>query len=120
MPPRLHASGLDQSRYEGPTGIVGVLQDACISCGHSRHLVLGRRAALRLAAAEPEGHCRAAASASKRSSTWPFRWVSCPIRRVEWQKLVDEMAAEDDEVTEYIRNLENATTRANCARRQAT
>ena len=24
----------------------------------------------------------------------------------DWQKLVDEMAAEDDEVTEYIRNLE--------------
>ena len=24
----------------------------------------------------------------------------------DWQKLVDEMAAEDEEVTEYIRNLE--------------
>ncbi|HSY16549.1 MAG TPA: hypothetical protein VK816_11225, partial [Jatrophihabitantaceae bacterium] len=29
-----------------------------------------------------------------------------PQQADEWQKLVDEMAAEDDEVTEYIRNLE--------------
>jgi hypothetical protein len=28
----------------------------------------------------------------------------------EWQKLVDEMAAEDDEVSEYIRNLEQRDT----------
>ncbi len=29
-----------------------------------------------------------------------------PQQADEWQKLVDEMAAEDEEVTEYIRNLE--------------
>ena len=29
-----------------------------------------------------------------------------PQQSDEWQKLVDEMAAEDEEVTEYIRNLE--------------
>ena len=53
--------GLEKSRYEGPTGIVGVLQDACVAAGIPAHLVLGRRAALRLAAAEPEGDARAAA-----------------------------------------------------------
>jgi hypothetical protein len=29
-----------------------------------------------------------------------------PAEATEWQKLVDEMAAEDEEVTDYIHNLE--------------
>ena len=45
--------GLEKSRYEGPTGIVGVLQDACVATGIPGGVVLGRRAALRVAAAEP-------------------------------------------------------------------
>ena len=98
--------GLERSRYEGPTGIVGVLQDACVRDRHPGHLVLGRRAALRLAAAEPEGDARAAARRRGGPRHRRSRWPSCPQQSDEWQKLVDEMAAEDDEVTEYIRNLE--------------
>ncbi len=36
----------------------------------------------------------------------PIPLAELPSQADEWQKLVDEMAAEDDEVTEYIRNLE--------------
>src|SRR6266516_784304 len=36
----------------------------------------------------------------------PIPLAELPQQADEWQKLVDEMAAEDDEVTEYIRNLE--------------
>ena len=45
--------GLERSRYEGPTGIVGVLHDAFYRRGISRRESLGRRAALRVARAEP-------------------------------------------------------------------
>ena len=98
--------GLERSRYEGPTGIVGVLQDACVRGRHPGDLVLGRRAALRVAAAEPEGDARAAAPGRGGARHRRSRSPSCPQQADEWQKLVDEMAAEDDEVTEYIRNLE--------------
>ena len=36
----------------------------------------------------------------------PIPLAELPQQSDEWQKLVDEMAAEDDEVIEYIRNLE--------------
>ncbi len=36
----------------------------------------------------------------------PVPLAELPQQADEWQKLVDEMAAEDEEVTEYIRNLE--------------
>jgi proteasome assembly chaperone (PAC2) family protein len=36
----------------------------------------------------------------------PVPLAELPQQASEWQKLVDEMAAEDEEVTEYIRNLE--------------
>jgi hypothetical protein len=36
----------------------------------------------------------------------PVPLAELPQQSTEWQKLVDEMAAEDEEVTDYIRNLE--------------
>ncbi len=60
--PRLgEAFGLEETRYEGPTGIAGVFQDACVAGGHPGGDVLGGRPALRVAAAEPEGDGGAAA-----------------------------------------------------------
>ena len=47
--------GLQLSRYEGPTGIVGVLHDACRTAELPLRQPLVGRAALRLARAEPEG-----------------------------------------------------------------
>ena len=56
--------GLEPSRYEGPTGIVGVLLDACREAGLPVAEPLGGRAALRLARAEPARRARARAGAS--------------------------------------------------------
>ena len=39
--------GLAPPTYEGPTGIVGVLHDACAAAGHAERVAVGRRAALR-------------------------------------------------------------------------
>ena len=52
--------GYEPSTYEGPTGIVGVLQEACAARRHPGGLAVGRRPALRRAAAVPEGHAGAA------------------------------------------------------------
>ena len=49
---------LSASRYEGPTGIVGVLHDACRQADLPVGEPLGSRSALRLADAEPEGCAR--------------------------------------------------------------
>ncbi len=51
----------------------------------------------------------------------PVPLAELPQQADEWQKLVDEMAAEDDEVTEYIRNLEerdDEIDRSRAARRR--
>ena len=55
--------GLSASRYEGPTGIVGVLHDACGKSGHPVGEPLGGGAALRLADAEPARRARAVRAA---------------------------------------------------------
>ncbi len=46
---------LEETRYEGPTGIVGVLQEACTHAGVTHGQPVGGGSALRVAAAEPQG-----------------------------------------------------------------
>src|SRR3982751_3271297 len=53
--------GVETSRYEGPTGILGVCADACVQAGPpAGGERLGGRAALRVAAAVPTGDGRPA------------------------------------------------------------
>lgn len=96
---------LEKSRYEGPTGIVGILQDMCVAQGipsvsfwagvpHYVSQPPNPKATLALLHAVEE------------VLDIPVPLAELPQQADEWQKLVDEMAAEDDEVTEYIRNLE--------------
>ena len=57
-PELIERLGLQRSRYEGPTGVVGVLHDACSGAERSVGQPLGGGAALRLARAEPaRGAC---------------------------------------------------------------
>ena len=51
---------LEQSTYEGPTGIVGVLPGRLRAARHPGGVLLGGRPALRRPAALPQGHARAA------------------------------------------------------------
>ncbi|MCW2529060.1 MAG: (Proteasome assembly chaperone) family, partial [Pseudonocardiales bacterium] len=97
--------GLDTSRYEGPTGIVGVLQDACVAVGIPAISFWG---AVPHYVAQPPNPKATLALLHRIEETLDLAvdLGELPQEAAEWQKLVDEMAAEDDEVTEYIHGLE--------------
>ena len=98
---------LERSRYEGPTGIVGVLQEACTTAGLP---------ALSIWAAVPH---YVAQPPSPKATLALLRRVedlldlSIPMGDLPddaraWERGVDELAAEDNEVAEYVRALEEA------------
>ncbi len=101
------AMGLEISRYEGPTGIVGVLQAACGRIGLP---------AVSVWAAVP--HYVATAPSPKASLALLRRIedlldVTVPLGDLEedsraWERGVDELAADDTEIGEYVQNLEQA------------
>jgi proteasome assembly chaperone (PAC2) family protein len=97
--------GLSASRYEGPTGIVGVLQDACVAAGIP---AISFWAGVPHYVSQPPNPKATLAllHSVEEVLDLPVPLAELPQQSDEWQKLVDEMAAEDDEVTDYIRNLE--------------
>ena len=97
--------GLEKSRYEGPTGIVGVLQDACVAAGIP---AISFWAGVPHYVSQPPNPKATIAllHAVEEVLDLAVPLAELPQQSDEWQKLVDEMAAEDDEVIEYIRNLE--------------
>src|SRR3954469_4886473 len=97
--------GLERSRYEGPTGIVGVLQDACVASGIP---AISFWAGVPHYVSQPPNPKATLAllHGVEEVLDIPIPLAELPQQSDEWQKLVDEMAAEDDEVIEYIRNLE--------------
>jgi proteasome assembly chaperone (PAC2) family protein len=97
--------GLEKSRDEGPTGIVGVLQDACVAAGIP---AISFWAGVPHYVSQPPNPKATLALLHRVEEVLdlPVPLAELPQQSTEWQKLVDEMAAEDDEVTEYIRNLE--------------
>jgi predicted ATP-grasp superfamily ATP-dependent carboligase len=97
--------GLDASRYEGPTGIVGVFQDACVGLGIP---AISFWAGVPHYVSQPPNPKATLAllHSVEEVLDLPVPLGELPQQADEWQKLVDEMAAEDDEVSEYIRNLE--------------
>jgi proteasome assembly chaperone (PAC2) family protein len=97
--------GLERTRYEGPTGIVGVLQDACVGAGIP---AISFWAGVPHYVSQPPNPKATIAllHAVEEVLDLPVPLGELPQQATEWQKLVDEMAAEDEEVSEYIRNLE--------------
>ncbi|MGN6608419.1 MAG: PAC2 family protein [Jatrophihabitans sp.] len=97
--------GLERSRYEGPTGIVGVLQDMCVAAGIP---AISFWAGVPHYVAQPPNPKATLAllHSVEEVLDLPVPLAALPEQADDWQKLVDEMAAEDEEVTEYIRNLE--------------
>jgi len=97
--------GLERSRYEGPTGIVGVLQDMCVASGIP---AISFWASVPHYVSQPPNPKATLAllHSVEEVLDLPVPLAQLPEQADEWQKLVDEMAAEDEEVTEYIRNLE--------------
>jgi proteasome assembly chaperone (PAC2) family protein len=103
--------GLETSRYEGPTGILGVFADACIQAGIP---TINFWAAVPHYVSQPPSP-RATVALLQRVEevlelTVPLGTL--PQQAEEWVKTVDEMAGEDDEVVEYVRSLEERATQS--------
>lgn len=99
------AHQLEASTYEGPTGIVGVLQDACARFGIS---ALSLWAAVPHYVAQPP--CPKATLALVRRIE-DILDVPVPLGDLveearAWEVGVDELASEDEEIAEYVRQLE--------------
>jgi proteasome assembly chaperone (PAC2) family protein len=101
----MEALGLERSRYEGPTGIVGVFQDLCAQSGLP---AISFWAAVPHYVAQPP--CPKATLALLRRVEdlldLPVPLGDLPERARTWERSVDELAAEDTDVAEYIASLE--------------
>jgi predicted ATP-grasp superfamily ATP-dependent carboligase len=97
--------GLEHSRYEGPTGIVGVLQDAC-ERAHVAYVSFW--AAVPHYVHQPP--CPKATIALLRRVEdlldVPVPLGDLPEEARAWERQVDELAAEDADVAEYVASLE--------------
>ena len=99
--------GVEISRYEGPTGILGVIQDACVRRGID---------AVSLWAAVP--HYASSSPSPKATlalvnALEDFLEVSLPLGALPeessaWELDVTEMAKEDSDVAEYVKALEES------------
>jgi proteasome assembly chaperone (PAC2) family protein len=96
---------LEQSNYEGPTGIVGVFQDACVRTDMP---AVSFWAAVPHYVAQPP--CPKATLALL-GQLEDLLEISVPLGDLPedsraWERGVDELAAEDDEIGDYVRALE--------------
>lgn len=99
--------GVEISKYEGPTGILGVIQDACVRRGID---------AVSLWAAIPHyasGSPSPKASLALINALEDFLEISLPQgdlpeQAAIWEKEVTELAKEDSDVAEYVKALEES------------
>jgi proteasome assembly chaperone (PAC2) family protein len=97
---------LEPSRYEGPTGIVGVFQEACTS---AELPAISFWAAVPHYVAQPP--CPKATLALLRRVE-DLLDIAVPLddlveRSRAWERQVDELAAGDSDVADYVRSLES-------------
>jgi proteasome assembly chaperone (PAC2) family protein len=97
--------GLETSRYEGPTGILGVFQDACVQAGLP---AVSFWAAVPHYVSQPPSPRATVALLHRVEEVLeiPVPLGALPQQAEDWVKTVDEMANEDAEVVEYVRSLE--------------
>jgi predicted ATP-grasp superfamily ATP-dependent carboligase len=98
---------LEESKYEGPTGIVGVLQEAC---AHAGIPAVTFWAAVPHYVAQPPNPKATLALLNKVEDLLDLRIPlgELPDDSRAWQLGVDQLAAEDSEVAEYVQQLEEA------------
>jgi len=97
--------GLEPSRYEGPTGIVGVFQDICERAGVP---AVSFWAAVPHYVAQPPCPKATVALLHRVEDLLdsPVPMTDLAERARAWERQVDELAAEDSDVAEYIATLE--------------
>jgi proteasome assembly chaperone (PAC2) family protein len=96
---------LEESTYEGPTGIVGVFQDACVQADMP---AVSYWAAVPHYVAQPP--CPKATLALLGQLEDLFE-ASIPLEDLPedaraWERGVDELAQEDEDIADYVRSLE--------------
>jgi proteasome assembly chaperone (PAC2) family protein len=99
--------GVSVSKYEGPTGILGIIQDGCMRRGID---------AISLWAAVPHYASNAPspkATLALINTLEDFLDISIPLSDLPeaadaWEKDVNDLAAEDNEVAEYVKALEES------------
>lgn len=96
---------VEQTRYEGPTGITGVLQDACVRAGIP---ALSFWAAVPHYVSQPPNPKATIALLHRVEEVLDVEvpLVGLPEQAADWETTVTEMAEEDDEVIGYVRSLE--------------
>jgi predicted ATP-grasp superfamily ATP-dependent carboligase len=97
--------GLDLNNYQGPTGIVGVLQDCCVQAGIPAVSIW---AAVPHYVSHPPSPKATLALLHKLEDILDVEIPlgALPEQSEEWQRTVTEMAEEDEEISEYVRSLE--------------
>lgn len=103
--------GYEPSSYEGPTGIVGVLQDACATAGIP---AVSLWAAVPHYVAQPPCPKATLALLARIEDLLdvPVPLGDLPEEARAWQIGVDELAGEDDEIAAYVAQLEEAVDTA--------
>jgi len=100
--------GAERSMYEGPTGIHGVMVQACHEAGIPTVSVW---AACPHYVASPPNPKATLALLTRLEDLLggPIDLGDLPARAELWERSVDDLAADDSDVAEYISNLETAS-----------
>ncbi|KIF73711.1 carboxylate--amine ligase [Streptomyces sp. 150FB] len=98
---------LEETRYEGPTGIVGILQEACTHAGVP---AVSLWAAVPHYVSQPPNPKATLALLNRLEDLIGLRIPQGELAEDAraWQLGVDQLAAEDSEVAEYVQSLEEA------------
>ncbi|MFE5487946.1 PAC2 family protein [Streptomyces sp. NPDC056527] len=98
---------LEETRYEGPTGIVGILQEACTHAGVP---AVSLWAAVPHYVSQPPNPKATLALLNRLEDLIDMRIPlgELPEDARAWQLGVDQLASEDSEVAEYVQTLEEA------------
>ncbi|MFF5567410.1 PAC2 family protein [Streptomyces sp. NPDC012623] len=98
---------LEETRYEGPTGIVGILQEACTHAGVP---AVSLWAAVPHYVSQPPNPKATLALLNRLEDLIGLRVPQGELAEDAraWQLGVDQLAAEDTEVAEYVQSLEEA------------
>lgn len=106
--PRMqHALEIDRSDYEGPSGIVGVLASMALSAGISSVSVWAAVPHYVAQAPSPKATL-ALLRAIEDTLEEPVPTADLSEESRAWQRGVDELAEQDPEISEYVRQLEEA------------
>ncbi|MBY6311747.1 PAC2 family protein [Rhodococcus kroppenstedtii] len=96
---------LEQTRYEGPTGITGVLQDQCVRAGVP---AVSLWAAVPHYVSQPPNPKATVALLQRVEDVLDIEVPlgELPMQAEDWEQQVTEMTEDDEEIAEYVRSLE--------------